>query len=157
MTWCSWTARLNAENFGIQVPSGNAFDAKDKAIEDTKHFVSTTEKEKGLSHKDFSSVDTRSNFADIFVQSKTHPTYGHRATAFKNLDNGKRYVLDPYRASAADKSDRATKENPTNKKAHEPKLLDDYIKNNTIVKSNFYAAEKVVVDVYKEQDIPMVT
>jgi hypothetical protein len=68
------------------------------------------------------------------------------------MDDGKWYVLDPYRRSLVNDADRSTKTNPSLEAAHKPKSLDDYMKYNAIVKMNFYTAPKAVVNTYKSPD-----
>ena len=143
VTWCSYTARLNAENFGIQVPSGNAFDAKDKNPTDNL-FVESVEKEKDekLTDEDLQKIDSTANFADVYVYSQwKYAKYGHRCSMFKNNTTGKWFVLDPYR-----QPEPASKDNPDKSSAIKPKPLEDYLVHNAIAKINFYNSPVAVVD-----------
>jgi hypothetical protein len=53
VTWCSLTAKKNMHKFGIEVASGNAFDAKNVSPTDSK-YKTTIEKSE---NETFSSVD----------------------------------------------------------------------------------------------------
>lgn len=148
VTWCSYTARLNAENFGIQVPSGNAFDAKDKNPTDNL-FVESVEKEKDekLTDEDLQKIDSTANFADVYVYSQwKYAKYGHRCSMFKNNTTGKWFVLDPYR-----QPEPASKYDPDKSLAIKPKPLEDYLDaNNVIAKINFYNSPIAVVDTIEQ-------
>lgn len=143
VTWCSHTARLNANNFAIKVPNGNAFDAKDKSPIDDK-FISNIDVPENdeFQLNSLNSVDQKANTADLYVYSKwKYAKFWHRCFMFKNVADGKRYVLDPYRLPNP-----SSKKNPKNPDALRPKLLDDYVKYNKIAKINFYNSPIAVVD-----------
>jgi hypothetical protein len=67
---------------------------------------------------------------------------------FKNVSDGKWYILDPYRPPHA-----ASKKNPSNKESLAPKLLDEYIAHNKIAKVNFYNSPVAVVNENIEQTV----
>lgn len=143
VTWCSYTARLNANEFGIKVPSGNAFDAKDKSPIDTK-FLSSIEKDEKqeFSIKEMQSLDPAANAADVYVYSQwKYAKYGHRCFMIKNVSDGEWYVLDPYR-----QPDPWSKKAPEDPKSLAPKPLEEYLKYNKIAKINFYNSPVAVVD-----------
>jgi len=128
VTWCSKTARYNWKNFGIELPSWNAYDAgklpwKDciKSIPEDKKEKRPQKSWKWIELSTFKSI-SKWNYADIYVESKS--SYGHRAAAFKD-DSWQRYVLDPY-----------TRVNWI--LDNSPKKLEDYIKARKIVKAHIY-------------------
>lgn len=96
---CSYTAQLNAKNFGINIPNGNAKAWVHKQPIDSDHFISSyTKSWNNNSCIDITNVAPQNaNVADISVESDTRMwrIYWHRAFAFKNND-GTRFILDPY-------------------------------------------------------------
>lgn len=150
VTWCSKVARLNADNFGITVPRGNAIDAMQAAIIDTQHYVETKQAPSGevLDEDIVNSLDTRANCADVFVASSgRYGKYGHRCFMFRNNSTGEWYVLDPYR-----EPNRTNKQNPRNFHALAPKPLADYMKHNSVIKINTYESPKAIVNTIEDGD-----
>ena len=99
VTWCSKTAYDNWKNFGLRLPSWNAYDAGKKPWVDCIQTIPANrrndqpQKSWGwINASAFRSIG-KWNYADIYVESKSN--YGHRATAFKD-DSWQWYVLDPY-------------------------------------------------------------
>ncbi|MDR0859639.1 MAG: hypothetical protein LBO09_01280 [Candidatus Peribacteria bacterium] len=128
-TLCAKTAWNNAQNFGINLPSGNAYDAARKSPISSafQKKVGSVDQPKQKISTDFSKLAPESNFADIYTTSKSQ--YGHRAIAFLNQSDHQRYVLDPY----------------SNKQATTPILLADYQKKRGVIQANFYTSEYYVV------------
>lgn len=144
-TLCSKTARENAERFGINVPSGNAYDAgRKKQIDDDTFKLSVGKikypiaehMDKKLLSENFSALQSdkkfqQSNVADIYTTSSF--SYGHRAFAFLNQTDGKRYVLDPYPIAMS--------------KSTTPILLEEYKSktNRVVIHAKFYQSSHYVV------------
>lgn len=131
-TRCSATAQFNGLDFGLTLPTGNAYDAWSKvptisAYTDTIPSWNQAEKPSAnwpaIAIDNFIPTDD-SNFADIYTSSQSG--YGHRAIAFKD-SLWEWYVLDPY-----------TRVNWILDGS--PKKLDDYMNQRKVVKSNFYTA-----------------
>lgn len=144
VTWCSYTARLNAESFGVRVPSGNAFVAKEKDPIDDAFIDSISNKQdEKLSLDEVNRMPSTANFADVFVYSQwKYAKFGHRCAMFKNGTTNEWFVLDPYR-----QPNPASKNFPNNPASIKPKPLEEYMKhNNTIAQLNFYNAPIAVVD-----------
>jgi hypothetical protein len=127
-TLCSRTAWKNAQNFGINLPRGDARDAK-KLSPISSAFQKKIDTPSQLK-SDFSTLAPESNFADIYTTSKSQ--YGHRAIAFLNQSDHKWYVLDPY-------SKGLKRNTPT-----APVLLADYQKTRPLVQANFYKSDYCV-------------
>ena len=128
VTWCSKTARWNWKNFGIELPSWNAYNAWElpwknciKTIPEDKRDKLPKNNWKWIEFSAFKFL-TRWNYADIYTSSKSD--YGHRAAAFKD-DSWQRYVLDPYTRVKwiMDNS---------------PKKLEDYLSVRKVVKAHIY-------------------
>jgi len=129
VTRCSRTARCNWRNFGISLPSWNAYDAWKFPWQDS---LQTIPKDKINKRPEstwkwieitaFKSV-TEWNYADIYTDASA-TKYGHRAAVFRD-DRWQRYVLDPY-----------TRVNW--RLDNSPKKLEDYLKVKKIVKAHFY-------------------
>jgi hypothetical protein len=126
-TLCSRTAWKNGQNFGINLPRGDAYVAKDLAPISSAFQKKTTQVDKLKA--DFAALADGTNFADIYTTSKSQ--YGHRAVAFLNQTDKKRYVLDPYTSH-------------NYKKTNAPMLLSDYQKQRQIIQANFYKSEYYV-------------
>ena len=132
VTWCSATAQMNGQNFWIDLPMGDAYNAW---VKPWKWCLYTLPKDKenqrpskswpGLKDWEFSTSSNDSNFADIYVESKSN--YWHRAIAFRD-STGQRYVLDPY-----------TRVN--GRLDNSPKRLQDYMQSKKIVKAHFYKSK----------------
>lgn len=132
VTWCSKTARWNGRNFGIELPSWDAYKAGTRPWKDS---IQTIPQDK-INEKpentwiwiDSSKFDNTGewNFADIYTNSKSK--YGHRAAAFKD-DNWQWYVLDPYTGVNWMRADTS------------PKKLEDYLKARKIVKAHIYESK----------------
>ena len=131
VTWCSKTARSNWNNFGLDLPSWNAYDAWMLPWKDS---IETIPKDKINERPNkwwewikislFKSI-SKWNYADIYVGSSSN--YGHRASAFKD-DSWQRYVLDPYiRVNW--------------KLDNSPKKLEDYLAVKKIVKAHIYQSK----------------
>ncbi len=146
VTWCSKTARENWKNFGIILPSWNAYDAWEKPWQDCvwtlpKDKINDKPKKrrKAIETQDFIS-GSKWNYADIYTESWSD--YGHRVSAFKD-DSGQWYVLDPY-----------TRVNW--KLDTSPKKLEDYIKVKKILKVHFYESKWYVPDSQEIAENPKV-
>lgn len=126
-TLCAKTAWSNAQNFGINLPRGNAYDAaRETPISSAfKKTVGSVDQPKKIS-TDFSKFASDSNFADIYTTSKSQ--YGHRAIAFLNQSDHQRYVLDPY----------------SNKQKTDPIPLMEYQEKRGVIQANFYKSEYYV-------------
>lgn len=131
VTWCSKTARFNWYNFGISLPSWDAYNAWNTPWKDSistipawKRNQKPNSSRESIKSSDFKSV-SKWNFADIYTNSKSW--YWHRAVAFR-ADNWEWYVLDPY-----------TRVNW--KLDNSPKKLEDYLKARKIVKANLYESK----------------
>lgn len=131
VTWCSKTARFNWYNFGINLPSWNAYEAgknpwKDSIQTIPENKVNKKPKKwwKWIEPSAFKSL-TKWNYADIYVESKSN--YGHRAAAFKD-DSWQWYVLDPYIRVNWKLDDT-------------PKRLEDYSNARNIVKAHIYESK----------------
>ena len=131
VTWCSKTARYNWYNFGLTLPSWNAYDAWKDPGKDCISTIPEWKRDKmpnpsweWLSASDFIS-QKEWNYADIFTSSKSW--YGHRAAAFKD-DSWKWYVLDPY-------------SRVNWRLDNSPKKLEDYLKTRKILKANIYESK----------------
>jgi hypothetical protein len=105
-TLCSRNARLNAENFGVHLTSGNANSAVESKPVDTQHYVLTVTKKvtgglnKHLPQGLLTMFDAHYqkhwiNFYDVGVASDSE--HGHRVVVFRDAGRGIWYVLDPYR------------------------------------------------------------
>jgi hypothetical protein len=129
-TLCSRTAWKNGQNFGINLPRGDAFVAKDLPPISSAFQQKITEPHALKS--DFSALAPESNFADVYTTSKSR--YGHRAIAYLNQSDRKWYVLDPYTSGGNASS--------TTKTA--PLLLSEYQKQREIIQANFYTSEYYV-------------
>lgn len=150
VTLCSYTARLNAEAFGIRVPSGDAFEAKDKDPIDNL-FVESLEKnvEQKLAIDELQEINASANFADVYVYSQwKYAKFWHRCSMFKNNTTWERFVLDPYR-----QPNPASKQDPEKSSAIKPKPLKDYLAHNNVAKINFYNSPVAVVDVIEESSV----
>lgn len=133
VTRCSKTARYNWENFGLNLPTGDAYKAWKLPLVTTKKTL--PEDKNKIKQKPQSSWDwikiwdfksiTEWNFADIYTDSKSK--YGHRAVAFKD-DGWQWYVLDPY-----------TRVNW--RLDNSPKKLENYLKAKKIVKAHIYTSD----------------
>jgi len=132
VTWCSKTARENAETFGLNLPNWNAYDAGKEPWENCLHTIpedrvniKPNKNRSEISLDDFKNISNDNvNFADIFTKSSSN--YWHRAMAFKD-DWWQWYVLDPYiRVNWVMNND--------------PKKLEDYIAVRWIVKTHFYSS-----------------
>lgn len=131
VTWCSKTARFNWYNFGLNLPSWNAYDAwrlpwKDsiQTIPSNKINERPQRFRKWIQSSTFKWI-SKWNYADIYVESKS--SYGHRAAAFKD-DSWQRYVLDPY-------------SRVNWKLDNSPKKLEDYMRFRRIVKAHIYKSK----------------
>ena len=131
VTRCSKTARFNWHNFGLNLPSWNAYVAGKNPWNDCIQTIPADREHEQpqkswgwISSSDFKSI-TKWNYADIYVESKSN--YGHRAAAFKD-DSGQWYVLDPY-----------TRINW--KLDNTPKKLEDYLNARKIVKTHIYESK----------------
>lgn len=131
VTWCSKTARFNWYNFGLNLPSWNAYDAWTNPGKDSISTIPMWKRNKRpdnswewISVSDLKS-QKRWNYADIYTSSKSW--YGHRAAAFKD-DKWHWYVLDPY--SRVNWRLDST-----------PKRLEDYLKTRKILKANIYESK----------------
>ena len=129
VTRCSRTARMNGQNFGLNLPKWDAYNAWEKPWENSINSLPKNKKEKKPSKNwsplniwEFNSIWNDINFADIYTESKSN--YWHRAVAFRD-NTWQRYVLDPY-----------TRVNGVLNST--PKKLQDYMKNKKIVKAHFY-------------------
>lgn len=132
VTRCSATAKFNWLDFGVELPSWDAYDAwskvpsvssYNKTIPDWKKTEKPNSNWPAISIDSFLPSDD-SNFADIYIESSSD--YGHRAIAFK--DNlWQWYILDPYTRVNWILDD-------------SPKKLQDYISQRKILKSNFYTS-----------------
>lgn len=129
VTWCSATAQMNWQNFGLSLPHGDAYNAWAKPWKESLFTLPKDKKEKKpsknwptIKSSEFQSVSDDANFADIYVESKSN--YGHRAVAFRD-STWQRYVLDPYIRVRWRLDD-------------SPKKLEDYLSTKKIVKSHFY-------------------
>lgn len=129
VTWCSATAQMNGQNFWLSLPSGDAYDAGKKPGNNCLLTLPKDKKEKrpsknwaSIKYLEFKSLKNKSNFADIYVESKS--SYWHRAVAFMD-STWQRYVLDPYiRVKwVLDTT---------------PKKLQDYLSVRKVVKAHFY-------------------
>ncbi len=131
VTWCSKTARFNWYNFGLRLPSWDAYKAGTNPWKDS---IQTIPRDRiGKQPKNswewievsvFKSL-SKWNYADIYVESKSN--YGHRAAAFRD-DSWQWYVLDPY-----------TRVNW--RLDNTPKKLEDYISTRKIVKAHVYESK----------------
>ena len=131
VTWCSKTAYDNWKNFGLRLPSWNAYDAGKKPWVDCIQTIPANrrndqpQKSWGwINASAFRSIG-KWNYADIYVESKSN--YGHRATAFKD-DSWQWYVLDPY-----------TRVNW--RLDNSPKKLENYSNTRKIVKAHIYESK----------------
>lgn len=131
VTRCSKTARFNWHNFGLNLPSWNAYVAGKNPWNDCIQTIPADRKNEQpqkswewISASDFKSIP-KWNYADIYVESKSN--YGHRAAAFKD-DSWQWYVLDPY-----------TRVNW--KLDNTPKKLEDYLNARKIVKTHIYESK----------------
>ena len=131
-TLCARTAWKNGQTFGVNLQRGNAYDAARMSpiSSSFQKKIGSVDKKEYL-HSDFSALSPGSNFADIYTTSSSK--YGHRAVAFLNQRDGKRYVLDPYPKWMG--------------RSTQPVTLDDYQKktNRKILQANFYKSEYYVV------------
>lgn len=84
ITLCSRTAQKNARLFGVNLPRGDALNAR-----------SGYSSQKLLNN--VSEVPADSNLLDLFMKSGSN--YGHRSVAIKNKIDNQWYVLDPYVSS----------------------------------------------------------
>lgn len=133
VTLCASTARLNAQKFGLVLPSGDAWKASTKnpvAKEYRFSLPSARKHEKPrrgrapLSLSDFDAMPGV-NMADIYTASSSR--YWHRSLAFRDI-SGEWMVLDPYiRVPWTTQT--------------QPKKLKDYMKSVKVIKSHFYAVE----------------
>jgi len=128
-TWCSRTAWMNWQNFWLNLPRWDAYDAWTKPWEDSLDSIPKTKKDKkpsknweALNISQFNSVSSDINFADIYTESQSN--YWHRAVAFKD-NTWQRYVLDPYTRVKGVLN-------------NTPKKLEDYMSCKKIVKAHFY-------------------
>ena len=131
VTWCSKTARNNWKNFGIILPSWNAYDAWKLPWKDSLQTIPKDKIDKQpqkwwkwIEASAFKSL-TKWNYADIYVESKS--SYWHRAAAFKD-DSWQWYVLDPY-------------VRVNNVMDNSPKKLEDYMHARKIVKAHIYESK----------------
>lgn len=131
VTWCSKTARFNWYNFGLNLPSWNAYDAWRNPWNDSIKTIPEDKKNrrperwwKWIELSKFKSI-TKWNYADIYVESKS--SYGHRAAAFRD-DSWQWYVLDPY-------------SRVNWRLDNSPKRLEDYSKARKIVKAHIYESK----------------
>lgn len=129
VTWCSTTAQMNGQNFWLNLPHWDAYNAWAKPWKDVLYTLPKNKINKkpskqwpSLTASEFQSVKDDSNFADIYVESKSN--YGHRAVAFRDV-SWQWYVLDPYIRVKWILDD-------------SPKKLEDYLSAKKIVKSHFY-------------------
>ena len=129
VTWCSATAQMNGQNFWLNLPHWDAYNAWAKPWKDVLYTLPKNKINKkpskqwpSLTTSEFQSVKDDSNFADIYVESKSN--YGHRAVAFRDA-TWQWYVLDPYIRVKWRLDD-------------SPKKLEDYLSTKKIVKSHFY-------------------
>jgi len=85
MTYCSRTAKINGERFGLSLPRGDALDVGKSFTEN---------------HTNLFTEGGKSNFADIVLTSSgtNGSKFGHRVVGFKGID-GEWYILDPYRSA----------------------------------------------------------
>ena len=132
VTWCSATAQMNWQNFGLNLPNGDAYNAWTKPWKDSLYTLPKDKKEKKpsknwptINDSEFQSISDDANFADIYVESKSN--YGHRAVAFRD-STWQWYVLDPY-IRVKWRLDNS------------PKKLEDYLSTKKIVKSHFYKSD----------------
>lgn len=119
-------------DFGLDLPSGNAYDAG-KIVPDSLSYQMTLPVAKkdlrpstnweALTLEKFNEVKGV-NVADIYPYSKSK--YGHRAVAFRDQE-GQWFVLDPYVKIKGFES-------------NEPKPLEAYMKIRPIYKSHFYTS-----------------
>ena len=128
VTWCSKTAYNNWYNFGLRLPSWDAYNAGKKPWVDCIETIPANRKN-DQPKKSWEWIDTSAfrslskwNYAEIYVESKSD--FGHRATAFKD-DSWKWYVLDPN-----------TRVNW--RLDNTPKKLEDYSNTRKIVKAHIY-------------------
>lgn len=132
VTRCAATARFNSQDFWLDLPTWNAYDAGKLPWSECLETIPNSKKEERPNNnwnpidvKDFLNLDDNVNFADLYTWSSS--TYGHRVVAFKD-SNWKRYVLDPY-----------TRVNW--KLDNSPKPITDYIEERKLVKAHFYHSE----------------
>lgn len=84
-TMCSRTAYKNlTHTLWVPTSATKQWNAKDVY----EQFLSSWDIQKGLSS------NSTANVADLFMESKKYPQYGHRSVAFKSWNEW--YVLDPY-------------------------------------------------------------
>ena len=133
VTLCASTARLNAQKFGLVLPSGDAWKAstKNPVAKEYKFSLPSARKHEKprrgrapLSLSDFDAMPGV-NMADIYTASSSR--YWHRSLAFRDI-SGEWMVLDPYiRVPWTTQT--------------QPKKLKDYMKSVKVIKSHFYAVE----------------
>ena len=133
VTWCSKTARWNWKNFGLELPSWDAYVAGTNPGKDSIQTI--PQAKKNIKPQcDWEWIDIEAfkniaewNYADIYTSSLSKK-YGHRASAFKD-DSWQWYVLDPYTSVNGRKADTS------------PKKLEDYLKSRNIIKAHIYESK----------------
>ena len=129
VTRCAATANFNAQNFGLNLPWWNAYDAATnpwleciKTEPNLKKNQRPNNNRSPIKLKKFTKLDSNVNFADLYTGSTSN--FWHRAVWFRDA-GWERYVLDPY-----------TTVNGV--LGNKPYKLADYIANKKIVKAHFY-------------------